>query len=500
MIVLRNLRRLVAKGAEAKPTQDYLVVYKTTGGHYRLCMDHPGGSVPSEYRYELLRPEAMGPWLDRLISKYGPRWPEQKKEEQRNESENHSPNLSAASSPDQRTTETDDRDSDSDEDPRSSESVGNDPVDGSENTESDGSNDDGEDGTSPSEESCGTSSSSENCGVTDGAQEESSHESGEATHNTSSESGSRGDTPSWDMTGWDGPQTPPQGENSELSNPCEDGLPVTSSGPGSEEEYPSEEGGSESGPDGEPSEGESFTGVVKAPHSDVPIRSFGGDTADDWDIIKSLSRRERRSARSIHRALLKLVKASEQSNTEESPRISGSKLVRELVSRRVNLSRIRREELGLPLILICCDVSGSCSATSNETLAASVALASELPQAVVLRHSNGHLIDAVGQGVPTPPVENLRIEEYAKLFGRPITTVIAFGDWDAGDSYQQFVEDGAQLFWLDSYCACDGPKPASKNLRASSRYWKRPPSGWWQGVNNGKSTAIALRSMARSRS
>src|SRR5690606_32796715 len=80
--------------------------------------------------------------------------------------------------------------------------------------------------------------------------------------------------------------------------------------------------------------------------------------------------------------------------------VDGRRLIREIASRRCALARVRREELSHPLVLLCCDVSGSCSAVCNETLAAAVAVAEALPHVVIVRHSNGYVIDMLGERAP----------------------------------------------------------------------------------------------------
>jgi hypothetical protein len=221
------------------------------------------------------------------------------------------------------------------------------------------------------------------------------------------------------------------------------------------------------------------------------LASHGG-TFSDAARADLLARAEGRAAREVRRALERLLRSIDLGGLEDSPRLSGSRLVRELVGRRYNVARARRRELTVPLVVLACDVSGSCSAVCTETLAACLAVAEAMEGDVaVIQHSNGHLITHDGEG-------SERLAEWCRKWsrqqGRPIGAVVAFGDWDAGDDYQQLCESGASLIWLDSYCcSVTGVKQASKTLREGAREWKRQPLAWFQGVNDAKSAAIALR-------
>jgi hypothetical protein len=196
---------------------------------------------------------------------------------------------------------------------------------------------------------------------------------------------------------------------------------------------------------------------------------------------------------------------------EQSPRISGKKLVTELVAKRYNLARARREELQPGVKLLMVDVSGSCSAASQEVLAAAAELAEVDPQIVIILHSNGHPEEVYGQaaaGVDSADwyehAHDLNFVWWTDLIERcNIIGVVSWGDWDAGFILEKLAEV-AQLAWFDSYGASQGVKPACKALREGaggvysrngdpSSGWKEQPVSWWQGVNNAATTAIALR-------
>lgn len=227
------------------------------------------------------------------------------------------------------------------------------------------------------------------------------------------------------------------------------------------------------------------------------MRSYGVDTAPDWSVIAKKGGAIRREAREIAGALARLIKQYDHGIDEHSPRIDGTRLVSEIAARRLALSRCVRRELGTGLVLLAADVSSSCSATCAATLTAAWSVACELPHAVVVRHSNGDVIDVVGRPATGLKIQaETRLLDVVQMLDTPVVCTVAWGDWDAGHDYRALAGDG-DLYWLDSYCATSGPRPASCNLRAAAATWPRQPRGWWQGVNTAAATSIALRAMAR---
>lgn len=228
-------------------------------------------------------------------------------------------------------------------------------------------------------------------------------------------------------------------------------------------------------------------GTVTSTSTPSPRNQWGG-TFSDEEVAELRSAAERRSAQEVARALRKLIRAMELGGFDQTPRLSGARLVTELVSKRSNLARARRQEGDIPLVVLCCDVSGSCSAVCTDTLAACIAIAAELPNVLVIQHSNGFACNR----------DNVTITDVVREHDRQVGLLIAFGDWDAGDHYRALCESGADLVWLDSYCAKHGVKSASRNLRVGAADWSRQPLSWWQGVNSAATAAIALRQAARS--
>jgi hypothetical protein len=220
-------------------------------------------------------------------------------------------------------------------------------------------------------------------------------------------------------------------------------------------------------------------------------RTPGGQHLDPDEVRRALRDAAKPAAREVARALRRLLESIEPGGTEETPRVDGRRLVREIASRRYALSRTRRREADHAIVVIAVDVSGSCSACCSELWACAVATAAVDPAVVLVDHSNGMVWDDESSEATLPE----RINRIAQ--GRRVAAVIALGDWDAGYEYQALCESGAELYWLDSYSASVGPRPASKNLRAGARGWRRQPAAWWQGVNDARSTAIAMRAMRR---
>jgi hypothetical protein len=233
--------------------------------------------------------------------------------------------------------------------------------------------------------------------------------------------------------------------------------------------------------------------------------SHGGINCRLEDLEARGAHCDQRDVSEIVRQIEKIFRSMDDiAGSEPSPRISGKRLVTELVSRRVNLSKARREELQPGVKLLMCDVSGSCSAVCGETLAACAAVAQADPQVVIVVHSNGHPEEVYGQAAAGVDLADwyehahglnyrwwLQLMERCRIIG-----TINWGDWDAGFVLEKLAEQ-APLVWLDSYCARDGVRPASRKLRAGAARWSATPTSWWQGVNNARSTAIALRHAAR---
>lgn len=248
----------------------------------------------------------------------------------------------------------------------------------------------------------------------------------------------------------------------------------------------------------EPAEGADTEPSVPEGQVSAPGRRGNGGfyLSEGWsEIAKKASGRP---AREVKRALERLLRSVEVGGLEESPRLDGRRFIGEMYTRRYNLDRCHRRELQRGVVVVAVDCSGSCSACCDELYGVVLALMECSENLILIEHSNGE--------VATEPVSNWygewhrsRLDEVVEKIAksRPVRAVINLGDWDAGQEMENICESGIPLYWLDSYCAKSGPKPASSNLRGPARHWKHQPKGWWQGVGDATSTAIAMRDMAK---
>jgi len=135
-----------------------------------------------------------------------------------------------------------------------------------------------------------------------------------------------------------------------------------------------------------------------------------------------------------------------------SPRMSGKKLIKELVSSSYRLSRCQRNEMQTGLKLILVDISPSCAEIRDACYAAALAIADVDKDVVVVCHFNGHTASDYGSTGPggvamnclitgkrqseiphlSPEVSD-ELEKWAATAN--ISGVIAFGDGDAASLY-----------------------------------------------------------------
>lgn len=240
-----------------------------------------------------------------------------------------------------------------------------------------------------------------------------------------------------------------------------------------------------------------------------------GPKAEHGGINAELSWKRRNGAEfkkevaEIKRSLSRLLRKMGTPDTkgELSPRYRGSKLVKELTSRRVSLSRARREELGPRPTLLLADVSGSCSAFCAELSVLCETIA-ETENVVIVLHSNGYpcQVDDRNSPAPLPPFKDGPAHMWAReWWGETIKAinaqgVISFGDWDAAETcYRPLCETGVPFYLLDSYCASYGAAPAGSKYLADLRSIGVVPKDAIIGVSGAPSTAWALREILRRR-
>lgn len=227
--------------------------------------------------------------------------------------------------------------------------------------------------------------------------------------------------------------------------------------------------------------------------------------------------------RAAGRALARIFAAVEMGTTgEPTPRVSGRRLVRELVGRSYRPSRWRREEAEPKVRLVLVDCSGSCAGHADQTLAAAVALAHADPTLCAVAHSNGLVYEAWGQPGPAAEIGRLLLAgvhperdahghdfwapgprgpaleggEYLgdadalamRLAGR-IGGAVAFGDGDGWWLYAALIAAGVRLVWLTPY-GC-----RSAEVRVGR--WTRPEPGPWAWIHGVAGEPGDLRAVAR---
>ena len=128
--------------------------------------------------------------------------------------------------------------------------------------------------------------------------------------------------------------------------------------------------------------------------------------------------------------------------SEQTPRISGAKIVKEILGKSARLSRAKREEKGAGLKLILVDISPSCGAIRDACFAAALAIAEQDPDVVVIAHFNGytarfdaHIVGHRQKEIPhIHSTSDLSTFEAFLAKGK-IAGAVCFGDQDASDVY-----------------------------------------------------------------
>lgn len=248
-------------------------------------------------------------------------------------------------------------------------------------------------------------------------------------------------------------------------------------------------------------------GSTTAAESDLPKGLFGGMTADREEARQQIATL-RSEGRRLVKELRRLIRMSECGlQGHPSPRFVPHKLVREMLSSRWSLNKARREEMDLPVFAVMADLSGSCSATSTQTLAACYTIAAEMPdRVVVIEHSNGEVTDVVrGDVRTTMPLDKYghrhpgtRLDEwYERNVHRPLGGVLFFGDWDGshhlGRLAAQMTEESV-IVWLDSHAKKSGVicRPALIQSWVKE-YGLRCRVHYCTGVGDAETAVAALR-------
>lgn len=201
------------------------------------------------------------------------------------------------------------------------------------------------------------------------------------------------------------------------------------------------------------------TGRALGDLSDKAKNTWGGIHAEPPCRRVSPSRKSRK----IRRALERWIETEMVSLGEPTPRWDGAALIRELVSRRYQLSRARRQDEERKLVIIAVDVSGSCAMVAPAFMQAACELANVDDRIVVITHSNGWAAQyyPAARHAELPPVSawgggvGATLEWWTTLAPK-VGLVLALGDSDAERQYRCVHEHGARVLWLDPYTSSVG--------------------------------------------
>lgn len=192
----------------------------------------------------------------------------------------------------------------------------------------------------------------------------------------------------------------------------------------------------------------------------------------------------RKASRRIKKHIEKIIKNTDISGDKQSPRLNAGVLVKQGLSNSYNMSKIRREELNLPVTILMCDVSPSCGSVSTETLAACYSISEELDDAYLIIHSNAYL---------DKENENTVSELLKKKFAnRDIGLILSFADHDGEEDFEHLPGMCELFVWLDH-----GSRGLSEQDHSRYGDFDAPNLRYWRGVNNIKTAEIALRLIAQ---
>lgn len=149
-----------------------------------------------------------------------------------------------------------------------------------------------------------------------------------------------------------------------------------------------------------------------------------------------------------------------------TPRIDPGKLVREMVTKRYNLSLAKREEAEPNRFVFSADVSGSCAAHIEDYLATAVSLYKEFPShVVIILHVNGDTSEILDKGTIEIVRTRRPFDEAVKALKGRVRFIIDFGDDDASVEYQRIALAGVKLLRCNNYCSSYGKPLLDKETR-----------------------------------
>ncbi len=238
------------------------------------------------------------------------------------------------------------------------------------------------------------------------------------------------------------------------------------------------------------SEDDKWEEILEGNNSEVSFnnRKSGSQDYANYEKAKRLS--DIKSGRKFGREIEKIFKNLDMGGLEESPRVSGRKLISELKSKRCNLQRTKKEELSSGVFLLLPDVSGSCSAVCDNTLSACYSIQKKEPENyIVIPHVNGFLTP---ENSDTNNWESI-IEEFKKIEkSKKIAGAVAFGDCDAYEEYMWIDKNCNGLLWLDSYCCNYTTAEESNDIE-----FENPKNKYFIGVNDIETALISIKKYSK---
>ena len=190
---------------------------------------------------------------------------------------------------------------------------------------------------------------------------------------------------------------------------------------------------------------------------------------------------------------------------EQTPRVSGKKLIKELIGRATRLSRSKKEGKGAGLKLILVDISPSCEAIRDACFAAALAIADQDPNVVVLAHFNGytatnggHIVGHRQKEIPHIWDANDLEKFEAFLAKGKVSGAVCFGDDDASEVYA-LLSHYCPTLWMSPEDEDHCKWTIEKSDASASRVYDEARMYIIGGVHNAQSAVEGLKKLKEGR-
>ena len=230
----------------------------------------------------------------------------------------------------------------------------------------------------------------------------------------------------------------------------------------------------------------------------------GGFIDEAMGRLKSKS--QKAQARSIQQRMEMIFRDTEIGcGQTETPRMSASKLTKELVGRSTRMSKVRKEEKGDGLKLILVDISPSCAEIRDACYAAALAIAEADSDVVVYCHFNGYFdyedgksIGARYKEVPIITDEDLsqsmqKFEDF--LITGKLSGAIAFGDTDAVRLYA-LLGKYTPTVWMTPHDEYEAKRSVERRAR-SKAYFDKATLYVVPNVNDARSAVKGMEAVLK---